>query len=227
MSDPTETLADDIAQRRGAIWDLPLRLFHWLLVLLIGGAWYTAENGLLDWHQRIGMMILLLMLFRIFWGFIGGSTSRFAGFASGPARILAYMKNGKAWSGIGHNPLGSLSVFALIIVVSLQVGLGLFSTDNDGLMEGPLAHFVSLDATKIITDVHESLFNILLALIVLHVAAILYYLVRGKNLVGPMVGGKGPLPQGTEPMARAPMWAAPLAIFIAWVIAGIIWSLGA
>lgn len=213
-------------QRRGAIWDLPLRLFHWFLVLLIIGAWYTAENGLLDWHQRIGMMILFAMLFRIFWGFIGGSTARFSRFASGPARIRAYLKDGKGWSGIGHNPLGSLSVFALILVVSLQVGLGLFATDKDGLMEGPLAHFVPLDVSEQITDLHESLFNVMLALIALHLAAVVYYLVRGKNLVGPMVGGKGPLPDGTEPMVRAPMWAAPIALVIAWVIAGVIWSLG-
>lgn len=221
---PDDAVTD--GARRGPIWDVPLRLFHWLLVLLIGGAWYTAENGLLDWHQRIGMMILLLMLFRIIWGFIGGSTARFSTFASGPSRIMAYLKDGKGWRGIGHNPLGSLSVFALILVVCLQVSLGLFATDNDGLMEGPLAHFISIETSEQLTDLHESLFNVMLALIALHIAAILYYLVRGKNLVGPMVGGKGPLPDGAEPMARAPMWAAPVALVIAWVISGVIWSLG-
>ena len=210
----------------GPIWDIPLRLFHWTLVLLIIAAWYTAENGLLDWHQRVGMMILLLMLFRIFWGFIGGSTARFSRFASGPARIRAYLKDRKSWSDIGHNPLGSLSVFALILVVSLQVGLGLFATDKDGLMEGPLAHFVPLDMSEQITELHESLFNVMLALIALHLVAVVYYLVRGKNLVGPMVHGKGPIPEGAEPAVRAPMWAAPLALFIAWMIAGLVWSLG-
>lgn len=214
------------AARRGPIWDLPLRLFHWALVLLIIGAWYTAENGLLDQHQAIGMTILILLIFRLIWGFVGGSTARFSQFLSGPARVAAYLRDGTSWRAIGHNPLGSLSVIALLGAVSVQVGLGLFSTDNDGLMEGPLAGLVSLDMTETLTDLHESWFNVLLGLIGLHIAAILIYFLKGKNLVGPMVKGDGEIPAGAEALRKPRWWVALVALFVAWAIAGVIWSLG-
>ena len=221
----TDARANGTVQR-GPIWDLPLRLFHWALVLLIIGAWYTAENGLLDQHQAIGMAILILLIFRLIWGFVGGSTARFSQFFSGPARLTAYMKDHKSWRAIGHNPLGSLSVFALLGALAIQVGLGLFATDNDGLMEGPLAGLVSLNMSETLTDLHESWFNILLGLIGLHIAAILIYVLKGKNLVGPMVTGNGDVPAGAEPLRKSRWWAALLALFIAWAIAGVIWSMG-
>ncbi len=211
---------------RGAIWDVPLRLFHWALAALIAAAWWTGEEQQLDWHLYIGMTILILILFRIFWGFVGGSTARFSHFLSGPSRIKAYLTNPDDWRAIGHNPLGSLSVFALLGVITAQVGLGLFSTDNDGLMEGPLAGLVSLDMTERLTDLHESLVNVVLALIALHIAAILYYMLRGKNLVAPMISGNGPVPGGTEPLRKARWWVAPLCLFAAWAIAGVIWTVG-
>lgn len=211
---------------RGPIWDLPLRLFHWALVLLIIGAWYTAENGLLDQHQAIGMTILILLLFRLIWGFVGGSTARFSQFWSGPGKLAAYMRDRASWRAIGHNPLGSLSVFALLGAVAVQVGLGLFSTDNDGLMEGPLAGLVSLDMTDTLTDLHESWFNVLLGLIGLHIAAILIYLLKGKNLVGPMVTGEGEVPAQAAPLRKSRWWVALVSLFAAWAIAGVIWSMG-
>lgn len=222
---------DDISRTesqaaRGPIWDAPLRLFHWALVALIAGAWWTGEEQQLDWHLYIGMTILILILFRLFWGFFGGSTARFSQFAAGPARIRAYLADSASWRGIGHNPLGSLSVFALIAVVALQVALGLFSTDNDGLMEGPLAGLVSLDTTDRLTELHETMFNVLLGLIGLHIAAILYYRLRGKNLVGPMLTGNGPVPPGTQPLRKARWWVALLCLIAAWAIAGAIWTIG-
>ena len=221
----TDARASETVQR-GAIWDLPLRLFHWALVLLIIGAWYTAENGLLDQHQAIGMAILILLIFRFIWGFVGGSTARFSQFFSGPARLAAYMKDRTNWRAIGHNPLGSLSVFALLGAVAMQVGLGLFSTDNDGLMEGPLAGLVSLNISETLTNLHESWFNILLGLIGLHIAAILIYVLKGKNLIGPMVTGNGDVPAGAKPLQKSRWWAALLALFVAWAIAGVVWSMG-
>lgn len=213
-------------QKRGAIWDAPLRLFHWALVALIAGAWWTGEEQKLDWHLYIGMTILILLLFRLLWGVFGGSTARFAQFFSGPSRVRAYLADPASWRGIGHNPLGSLSVFALLGVIALQVTLGLFSSDNDGLMEGPLAPLISLDTTKRLTGLHESLFNVILGLIGLHIAAILYYILRGKNLVGPMLTGQGALPDGAEPIRKARWWVAPLCLLAAWAIAGAIWTLG-
>lgn len=212
--------------RRGPVWDLPLRLFHWALVLLIIGAWYTAENGLLDQHQAIGMAILILLLFRLIWGFVGGSTARFRQFFTGPAKLAAYMKDRTSWRAIGHNPLGSISVIALLGGVAVQVGLGLFSTDNDGLMEGPLAGLVSLDMTEALTDLHESWFNVLLGLIGLHIAAILIYFLKGKNLVGPMMTGEGKVPAGAAPLQKSRWWVALASLVAAWAIAGVIWSMG-
>lgn len=181
---------------------------------------------MLDWHQRIGMMILLLLVFRFIWGFVGGSTARFSNFFAGPARLSAYMRDRASWRTIGHNPLGSLSVFALLGAVMVQVGLGLFATDKDGLMEGPLAGLVSLDMSDTLTELHESMFNVLLGLIGLHIAAILIYILKGKNLVGPMVTGEGEVPEGAEPLKKARWWVAVAALFVAWLVAGIAWSTG-
>lgn len=215
-----------IEKKRGPVWDLPLRLFHWTLALLILGAWYTVENDMLDWHLYIGMTILILLIFRLIWGFVGGSTARFSQFFASPSRIMSYLKDSKNWRGIGHNPLASLSVWALLGLTAFQVGLGLFATDNDGLMEGPLAGKVSLDTTEAITDLHETMFNVLLAFIALHIVAIIFYMVRGKNLVGPMVTGEGEVPEGAAPLVKARWWVGLVALVAAWAIAGVIFSAG-
>lgn len=172
------------------IWDLPLRLFHWLLVVAIAAAYVTAKIGgpLIDWHGRIGIFILGLLVFRIIWGFIGSTHARFQTFFPTPRRIVAYVKG--RWHGIGHNPLGALSVFALLAAVGAQVGTGLFAND-DIAYTGPLASLVDSDASLRLTAWHNTAFDVLTAFLVLHLAAIVFYrLVKKNNLVAPMLTGK-------------------------------------
>lgn len=206
-----------------AIWDLPTRLFHWILVGLIGLSWWSAEYHYEAIHLYSGLAVLSAIIFRILWGFAGSSTARFASFVRGPKAVFGYLQG--SWRGIGHNPLGALSVIALLGVVGLQAGLGLFASDEDGLLEGPLAPLISFDASDEVTDLHETLFNVLLALIALHVAAILFYKLRGKNLFTPMLTGRGEAEPGTEPMRPGNWWIALLCLVAAigitrWIIAG-------
>lgn len=205
------------------IWDLPTRLFHWSLVVLIAFSWWTAEEHYDELHIWSGLAVLTLLIFRLLWGLFGSSTARFANFVRGPRAVFGYLRGG--WRGIGHNPLGALSVIALLGLALLQVGLGLVASDEDGLMQGPLAHLLSVDASETAAELHEALFNVLLAFIGLHVAAILYYRLRGKRLVGPMITGRGEAESGVEPMRPGKEWAAALCLLAAigitrWIIAG-------
>lgn len=208
--------------RRVAVWDLPTRAFHWLIVILMPALWWTAENHRLELHLLLGEIALGLLLFRIVWGLIGGSTARFAGFVRGPRAILAYLRGAKP-AGVGHNPLGALSVLLLLFLIATVVGLGLFASDEDGLAPGPLSHLISYDASRILAERHEQVFWILVGFIVLHVAAILFYLiVKRENLVAPMVSGSREGADGEAAMAAAPAWrfglAAALAAILTWAI---------
>ena len=205
------------------IWDLPTRMFHWVLAGLVGFSWWTAETHRDDLHIWSGIAILTLLIFRILWGFVGSSTARFANFVRGPRAVFGYLRGD--WRGIGHNPLGAISVIALLGLLIVQVGLGLISSDEDGLVEGPLAPLVSYATSDWAVDLHEDLFNVLLAFIGLHLAAILFYRLRGKGLIGPMVTGKGTVEPGMEPMRRGKTWIAILCLIAAigitrWIIAG-------
>ena len=205
------------------IWDLPTRLFHWTLAGLIAFSWWSAEYHYDDLHIWSGMGVMTLVLFRVLWGFFGSSTARFANFVRGPSAVMGYLRGG--WRGIGHSPLGALSVVALLAVVAVQVGLGLIASDEDGLMQGPLARLVSMDTSDWARELHETLFNVLLALIALHVAAIIFYKFRGRGLLKPMITGNGELEPGVEPMRPSKGWVAILCLIAAiaitrWVIAG-------
>ncbi len=213
-----------------AVWDVPVRLFHWALVALIGFSWWSAKNEELELHMYSGYAILSLIVFRVLWGLFGSSTARFAKFVKGPRAVIAYIRHSRAWHAVGHNPLGALSVLAMLIVLKLQVATGLINADDDGLIEAPLAKFTSLESADFIHELHEILFNVLLALIALHLAAILFYrLVLGQKLVGPMVSGRAKSDPAVDP-ATAPMrpgkwWVAVLCLLAAvaltrWLIAG-------
>ena len=208
------------------VWDLPIRLFHWLLAALIGFSWWSIKNDQPDWHIWSGFAILTLLVFRLLWGLFGSSTARFANFVRGPAVVGEYLRDSKSWRFAGHSPLGALSVIALLAAVAAQVALGLVSVDEDGLNEGPLAQLVSLDFSEEARDLHEDFFNVLLALIVLHIAAVVYYrLVEGKRLTGAMFTGRAALEPGVEPMRPAKWWVAALCLagafaFVRWIVAG-------
>jgi cytochrome b len=208
---------------RQRVWDLPVRLVHWLLAALIAFSWWSVHHHHTDWHIWSGCAILTLLLFRILWGFVGSSTARFSGFVRGPSAVAAYWRG--RWNGIGHKPVGALSVIALLGAVAVQVGLGLVSEDEDGIFMGPLAGLVSTETSDKARDLHELWFNVILALVALHLLAILYYRLRGRKLTLPMVTGRAELPDGTEPMRPGKWWMALICLGIAmgstrWIIAG-------
>jgi len=177
------------------VWDLPTRVFHWTLAVCVIGSIVSAQIGgnALVWHFRLGYVVFTLLTFRLLWGLVGGHWSRFATFVYAPATVARYLR-GERRPGehvdVGHNPLGAFSVFALLALLSLQVGTGLFS-DDEIATTGPLTKFVSGATSLALTKWHK-LFGqwLIIALIVLHVTAILFYVLRKKHdLVRPMIVG--------------------------------------
>jgi len=160
------------------------------MVLFVAASWWTAETKRMDWHQYSGYALLAVVTFRLYWGFFGSSTARFSRFVQGPRTVLAYLKG--QWTALpGHNPLGALSVVALLGLLFAQIVLGLFTVDVDGIESGPLSTYVSFDAGRVAADWHDGLFDVLIWLVVLHVAAVLFYLLYKKeNLVAAMLHGK-------------------------------------
>lgn len=207
-------------------WDLPTRLFHWLLALLILSAYLTRKNtDDLAWHKWTGYAILVLIVFRILWGFAGSSTSRFSSFLYGPGTSLRYAFDfllGRPRRFLGHNPLGSLAVFAMLGLVGAQGVLGLFSyDDHDSIDGGPLASRISEGLMATLTAWHIWLFYILLYTIIAHIAAnVLYILWKRENLVTPMITGKKrKAPFEDAPAARiVPAWRALVCLALAVVI---------
>ena len=211
---------------RVRIWDAPVRLFHWLLVILIAALWWTGTERMLDWHRLAGYSIFALVLFRILWGLFGSSTARFSHFVRGPSAVGSYVRNDLFRRGgaphVGHNPLGGWSVIAMLIVLLVQTMLGMVAVDIDGIESGPFSYLVDFETGRLAARLHHQLFNVLLALIALHVLAILYYLLhRRQNLVGPMITGSRRL-NGEAPAIRfAP---TGLAILLLLLCAGLIWA---
>jgi cytochrome b len=226
MTDPAAAEPAAASPQKIAVWDLPTRLFHWMLVGLIGFCWWTGEQGKDDLHLYSGYAVLTLLIFRVLWGVFGSSTARFSTFVGGPRAVRDYLGRMKSWSGVGHTPLGALSVVALLLLLFVQVGTGLIQTDEDGLVEGPLAPLVSYDVSDAAHGLHEVTFNLLLALIGLHIAAVLFYrFALGKKLLGPMITGRARLDSSAEPMRPGKTWVAILCLIVAlgltrWVIAG-------
>ncbi|MBU3602415.1 cytochrome b/b6 domain-containing protein [Polynucleobacter sp. AM-25C3] len=172
------------------IWDLPIRLFHWLLVICIVASFITVNIGgnAMEWHARVGYCVLTLIVFRICWGVIGSHHARFVNFVPSPKGLLAYL-SGKTKAGLGHNPLGALSVVGLLFSVGLQAVTGLFAND-DIMFEGPFAKYVSNSTVELLTSIHYFNEKVLIILIALHLCAILYYQkFKGENLVKPMLLG--------------------------------------
>lgn len=196
---------------RTRIWDLPTRVFHWALVVLIAAAYLTQKLALMEWHGRIGLSLLGLLAFRIAWGFLGSTYARFASLGLGIRPLRAYLRG--EWQGLGHNPLGALSVLAILGTVALQAGSGLFANDDIDF-SGPLAAMVSGETAKRFTNIHSLLQTALLVLVGAHVAAIAYHLrVKKNNLIKPMItgwkAGRG------EPARGGGMLAFVFAAFIA------------
>lgn len=188
------------------VWDLPIRLFHWLLVILVAVSWLSAEERRMDIHLLSGLGVLGLVTFRLLWGLFGSSTARFASFVRGPGAVIAYLRGQGGEKRAGHNPLGALSVVALLALLVVQVGTGLFASDTDGLDYGPLNFLVSYDLAETLSDIHETAFDLLTVLIALHLAAIAFYLfARRRNLLRPMVTGRDPQVTSGEMVPAGPL----------------------
>lgn len=177
------------------VWDLPTRLFHWTLVVLLAVAYFSAQAGNFDVHFPVGYAILTLILFRIAWGFVGSRTARFADFVKGPPAVALYLRGlvsggAKEPGTLGHNPAGALMVLALLAAVLVQAVTGLFTTD-DILVEGPLYHLVPSSVASDLSTVHRIVINLILLLVAVHVLAVAAYkLIKREDLVRPMITGR-------------------------------------
>jgi cytochrome b len=217
------------AELRVRIWDAPTRLVHWAIVVLVALAWWTESHDEMPQHLLCGYVLLGVVVFRLIWGVLGGSTARFSSFVRGPVAVARYagkLARGQASFVLGHNPMGGWSVVALLAILAGEGGFGLFCVDVDGVESGPLAARVSFEAGRSAAHWHHQLFNVLLALIVLHLCAIAFYaIVRRDDLVRPMLTGSRTAPEGTAPMQpsgwpRLVLSAALAAVVAVWASKG-------
>lgn len=211
------------------VWDLPTRLFHWLLAFAVISLVITGRIGgeALVWHFRLGSVVLGLLIFRLVWGLIGGHWSRFTSFLYGPGTVMRYLRGQHAHHEhleVGHNPLGSFSVFALLGFLIAQVATGLVA-DDEIASQGPLNKYVSGKTAGIATHWHKDYGQwILITLVALHIIAVLYYLLRHRNnLIAPMIVGDKRLSAGT-PAARDGLAQRLTALVLAAACAGIAWA---
>ncbi|MEO7580545.1 MAG: cytochrome b/b6 domain-containing protein [Massilia sp.] len=222
---PSQPAANDAGQPplRIQVWDLPIRVFHWSLVVAVSTAVVTGLIGgdLMPVHGKAGLAIVGLVSFRLVWGLIGSTHARFANFVPTPRRVLAYLQG--RWRGHGHNPLGALSVLALLGLLALQAGTGLFSNDEIAFA-GPLSTLVSDERSLSLTGWHQLAAKLLYCLMALHVAAILVYqFFKRHKLIEPMVTGWKDVDEGSS--ARAGSWPALLiavatAVAVVFVVSG-------
>jgi cytochrome b len=212
--------------RRMKVWDLPVRLFHWAIVVLIFLAWATEEWDRMDWHVWIGYTILTLLLFRLAWGFVGSDTARFLWFLRSPVaawRHLSHLRRREPDHEIGHNAAGGWMVLVMLGLLGVQAGTGLFSND-DANTEGPLLHLVGKQQSDWLSHIHSLNFNLIEGVIVLHVLAIILYgVLKRQNLVRPLVTGIKLMPADMRaPRMVSPIWALALLAVAAGAVAGIV-----
>jgi cytochrome b len=197
----------EATRARVAVWDLPVRIVHWWIVVLLAGLVATglAGNEWLQWHMRFGQAMLALVVFRTLWGFVGSRNARFAAFLYRPKDVARYARTAfrRYQPHSTHNPLGGWMVVLLLGALLLQAVTGLFTTD-DILWSGPLAEKVAESTSATLSSIHRRFWWVLVALSALHIGAVLTYLVLLKeNLIGPMVHGRKRLPEGIGDPADA------------------------
>lgn len=206
------------------VWDVPIRLFHWSIVILVAVSWFSADQGYMRVHLWSGSALLVLLLFRLAWGFAGSTTARFASFLHPLPRVIGYLRGllrGDRLLYAGHNPAGGLMVMALIAVLLAQAVTGLFASDGVRFT-APLALLVSEEMSLRITGWHGLIFDLILVLVWCHVVAVGFYLlVKGDNLVRPMLTGRKP--HSHVPHDTALRFTHPLiALLVLAVMAGLV-----
>ncbi|BAL22395.1 cytochrome b/b6 domain-containing protein [Azoarcus sp. KH32C] len=207
------------------LWDLPTRLAHWLLVALVAVAIVSVKIGgnAMEWHGRVGLTILGVVVFRIVWGLVGSTYARFAHFLPTPAKLRAYLQGD--WRGVGHNPLGALSVLALLSLMAGQALAGAFAND-DIAFYGPLYHAVSAELSVALTGLHRKAEWIVYALVALHVGAVMFHThVKKDNLIAPMITGRKTVADPAIASAQgggfvALILALVLAALVVWLVSG-------
>jgi cytochrome b len=208
------------------VWDLPVRIIHWSLLVAVLGSWLTREleGDWFAWHTRFGYAVLVLVVTRVLWGVFGTRHSQFARFVTGPKTVLDYLR-GSSQNSVGHNPLGALMILAMLAMLLAQAVTGLFA--NDQVFEtGPLFGYVTIETSDRLTTLHKQLFDWIAAAIAVHVAAAFFYLwIRRENLILPMITGRKPIESVPEEerISSSRLWLAIiLAVLVgaalAWVI---------
>ena len=206
------------------VWDIPTRVFHWLLAALVAAAWLMIELGVIEWHARIGQAVLALIVYRVLWGIVGSETAQFWNFIKGPTAVFSYacgLLTGRPPQVVGHNPLGALMIVALLGLIATQATLGLFAND-DIYFDGPLRHLVDKATSDSLTGLHKLGFNFILAAVSIHITAALFHLfVKRENLIAPMITGRKDW-QGSRPSLRfTPAWVALPVLAVA---AALVWA---
>jgi cytochrome b len=213
------------------VWDLPLRLFHWLLVGSLSASWITAQIGydVRQYHVWLGFWMIGLLTFRIAWGFVGPRHARFASFFPRPRLLIAHLREsfrGRDRQSAGHNPAGSLMVFALLMLIAIQAISGLF-VDDDIFYAGPYASTASESVTDLMSTIHHNIINVVLALVAIHVAAVIYFsVVRKQALIRAMLTGRksADVVSEQEEISGSRIWLAiSVVIAVAIVIFNLSW----
>ncbi|AZG74249.1 cytochrome b/b6 domain-containing protein [Shewanella livingstonensis] len=208
-----------IDQHKIKVWDFPTRLFHWTMVCLLSGLWWTADIGEMQWHMVLAYLLMTLIAFRLIWGFFGSETSKFSGFFVSPKKVIAYAKSHPKPLSLGHNPLGGYMVIVLLSILVLQLTTGLFTTD-DIFTEGPLMHLVSSETAGWLTWLHKTNFNIILAMTAVHIIAVVVHVVKGDNILKAMFSGYKQVNQQLRSPILRSSW---LALVIVSVIFAFVW----
>ncbi|MGS0673589.1 cytochrome b/b6 domain-containing protein [Shewanella sp. 30m-9] len=206
------------------VWDLPTRVFHWGMLCLLGGLWWTADAGEMEWHQILAYGLMILIAVRLIWGLVGSDTARFSHFVYSPKTVIHYLNRTRREgisSSIGHNPVGGYMVVTLITLICIQLITGLFATD-DIFTEGPLYSFVSSDTASWLTWLHKKNFDLILILAAMHVLAVGVHMIKGDKILGAMFSGYKSLPESeiTDSSANNLAFASMLKALVLVLVVG-------
>ncbi len=204
------------------IWDLPIRLFHWSLALLIIFLWYSAKisTDLMEWHAIAGKVLFALILFRLIWGIVGSETAQFSKFIKPPLTTIAYLRSMKKSDNepiIGHTPPGAYMIITMLLVILIQIVSGLCSSD-DIFVEGNFYRYLDHETAEWMASIHYYTFYILIFLISLHVSTIAIYAITGVNMVKPMISGSKIVQEKKIPPKLISTWKAFFIFLVVFVL---------